>query len=83
MAKRPRTAKRGAGPLRYRAGNVGERGGLCDRAVVVTVRGPWWASLKDHAACAAQGRAARGFSHRWTTPRSGTRVGLDACTIPG
>ena len=56
MAKRPRTAGRGAELLRYRAGNVGERGGRCNRPVVVTVRGPWWASLEDHAACGARGR---------------------------
>ena len=46
MAKRPRTARRGAELLRYRAGNVGERGGRCHGPVVVTVRGPPWASLE-------------------------------------
>ena len=46
VAKRPRTARRGAELLRYRAGNVGEHGGLWDGPVVVTVRGPPWASLE-------------------------------------
>jgi len=58
MAKRPRAAKRGAELLRYRAGNVGERGGRRDGPVVVTVRDPSWASLEDDAAYGAQSTCA-------------------------
>ena len=60
MAKRPRTARRGAEPLRLRAGYVGERGGRWAGPVVASERrGTRWMvaspSTSNHGAAASRG----------------------------